>query len=284
MTTLFSRILVPVNFNRNTPLLMKKAVQLANEFNCDLHVLYVQSNMTMIPFLYDGSVSGSLFNITTDESSSRMEALVEEYKSQLHDGLLMTTEIANGNWQTEIKEVVIRRHIDLVLIPKYHKRFPGALVQLVNINKLSQQTQCPVLTVTRRFDINHLHNIVVPVNNFIPIKKLTMATFLARKFNGIVHLLGQKANSKSEEKVNSRCVTKSYQLLRDYTNVRVHCSTEANNNGSDDTLAYAKGVAADLIVVNPGKESIGKSWMGKWFGKYLFQESNIPVLTIAPQQ
>ncbi|OSZ73577.1 hypothetical protein CAP36_16290 [Chitinophagaceae bacterium IBVUCB2] len=284
MTKIFNRILVPVNFNRNTELLMKKAVQVANEFNCDLHLLYVQTPISVIPFLYDGSVSGSLFNFSMEDSQIKMQRLQDEYKSHLSNGLLMTTEILHGSWQTIMKEVIISKHIDLVLIPKYHRKFTGALVQQININKLSQQTQCPVLTVTRRFDVTQLHNIVVPVNNFIPIKKLTMATFLARKFNGIVHLMGQKANSKAEEKLNTRCVTKSYQLLRDYTNVRVHCSAEIYSNGHADTLAYAKDVAADLIVVNPGKESMRKGWWGNWFGKYLFRESNIPVLTIAPQQ
>lgn len=284
MKKLFNHILVPVNFNRNTSLLMNKALQVANEFNCDLHLLYVQTPMTVIPFLYDGTVSGSLFNFFTEDNSKRMEKLEDEYKPKLNDGLLMTSEILPGSWQAVMKDVIISKHIDLVLIPKYHRKFTGALVQQINIDKLSQQTQCPVLTVTRRFDVTHLHNIVVPVNDFIPIKKLTMATFFARKFSGIVHLMGKKTNSKSEERINTRCVTKSYQLLRDYTNVRVHCSSETYTNDHADTLTYAKDVAADLIVVNPGKESVRKGWLGKWFGKYLYRESNIPVLTIAPQQ
>jgi hypothetical protein len=49
-------------------------------------------------------------------------------------------------------------------------------------------------------------------------------------------------------------------------------------------LAYAKNVKADIIVVNPGKESVLKGWFSRWFGKYLYKESNIPVLTIAIRQ
>lgn len=284
MVQMFNNILVPVNFNKNTELLMRKAVEVANEFNCDLYLLYVQTPITVIPFLYDGNVSGSLFNFSTENNDIKLERLATEYKGQLKDGLQMNFEVVQGSWQTVMKEVVIKKHIDLVIIPKHHKKFPGALIHQININKLSQQTQCPVLTITRRFDVSHLHNIVVPVNDFIPIKKLTMATFLARKFKGNVHLVGQKSKSKSDEKNNKRCITKSYQLLRDFTNVTVHCSAEVYSNGTLDTLAYAKDVSADLIVVNPGKESMDKGWFGKWFGKYLYKESNIPVLTVAPQQ
>ncbi len=284
MTKIFSRILVPLNFNSHTALLMNKAVQLANEFNCDLHLLYVQTTIARIPFLQEGTISNSFVHLSSEDSRQKMLELENEYKIELKDGLLLSSEIVQGSWQTILKEVVISKHIDLVLIPKYHNNFGVGFTQHININKLSQQTQCPVLMVTRDFDVAHLHNIVVPVNDFIPIKKLTMATFLARKFNGIVHLMGQKTNSKAEEKINTRCVTQSYQLLRDYTSVKMYCSTDVYTNGAAGTLSYAKDVSADLIVVNPGKESAGKGWWGKRFGKYLYSESTIPVLTIAPQQ
>lgn len=265
-------------------MVMKKAVQVANEFDCDIHLLHVQTPMTVIPFLYDGNVSGSLFNFSQEGNETKMERIFEEYRVQLNDGLLMTSAVILGNWQTAMKEIIITHHIDLVLIPKYHKRFAGALVQQININRLSKQTQCPVLTVTRRFDVTQLQNIVVPIGNFMPIRKLTMATYLARKFNGIVHLMGHRNDSYTEEKANSRCMTKAYQLLRDFTNVRIHCTSQRSDQGAADTLAYAKDVHADLIVVNPGKESVFKGWLSNWLGKYLYKESNIPVLTIAPQQ
>ena len=35
MKKLFHKILVPVNFNRNTAMLLEKAIQIANEFSCD---------------------------------------------------------------------------------------------------------------------------------------------------------------------------------------------------------------------------------------------------------
>jgi hypothetical protein len=256
----------------------------ANEFNCDLHILHVQSQVTVIPFLYDGTVSGSLFHSSPDKAEGRMAGLLDEYKSRLNDGLLMTTEVVQGNWQKKLKEAIIVRHIDLVLVPRYHRKFPGALIQQININRLSQQTQCPVLTVTQGFDIKHMQHIVVPVSDVIPVRKLVVATYLARKFNGIIHLMGQKNSTLSTGSAASRSMTKSYQLLRDYTNVRVHCSDTGHDTGADSTLAFARDVHADLIVVNTGKESEGRGVFGKWLGKYLNRESSIPVLTVSPPQ
>ncbi len=280
MKKLFSRILVPVNFNRNTEMALQKAVQVANEFSCDLHLLHVQTPLNVIPFLYDGTVSGTLFQPSAGSAAQKLDQLAAAHKPDLNEGLLMTTEVLSGNWQRVMREVIIVQHIDLVLVPKYHRRFPGALVQLINVNRLSQQTGCPVLTVTRNFDIGHLQHIVVPVADMVPLRKLVVATYLARKFDGIIHLMGQNRSSSGEIK-SSRSMLRSYQLLRDYSSVRVYCSTHDENEGAGGTLAYAKNVHADLIVVNPGKESVTKGLFGHWPGKYLFRESPIPVLTIS---
>ena len=278
---LFTKILVPVNFNRNTAMAMQKAVQVANEFHCDVHVLHVQTPLAIMPFLYEGFFSAGIYESHVKTAAAKLQQLRDIYGKKLNDGLLMTISQELGDWQTMMKKTIISEHADLVLIPKHPKRFFGTLIQKININKLIQQTQCPVLTVTRRFNIHHLQNIVVPVGDTLPIRKLTMATYLARHNNGYVHLMGSSGKNKKEEKRSNWCVTRAYQLLRDYTQVNIHCSIGADLNGMDDMLAVAKNVKADLIVVNSGKETQPARWLNRLLGKYVYKESNIPVLTVA---
>ncbi len=266
-------------------MVMQKAIEIANRFECDLHVLYVQPPLMTIPFLYDGNFSGTVYNnFTTEEIRQKMDNLALEYKSLLAPGLQLTTEFVSGNWYAMIKEQVITKKIDLVVIPRNEKKFLGALLYRININRLTLQTQCPVLTVTRDFDISHLHHIVVPVADFIPVRKLTAATYLARRVNGVIHLMGYTGNTLSGTDTGTKSLTRSYHLLQNYTNVQVYCATMNRSNTAEETLAYARKVNADLIVVNPGRETILKGWLGKLMGKYLYKESNIPVLTVAPRQ
>jgi nucleotide-binding universal stress UspA family protein len=260
---------------------MQKAVQVANEFHCDVHVLHVQTPLTIMPFLYEGYFSSSIYDSHARATARKLQQLREIYSKKLNDGLLMTISQELGDWQTMMKKTIIADHTDLVLIPKHPKRFFGALVQKININKLIQQTQCPVLTVTRRFNIHHLQNIVVPVGHTLPIRKLTMATYLARQGNGHVHLLGCSGKNKKDEKRSNWCVTRAYQLLRDYTQVNIHCTIGADNNNMEGMLIVAKNVKADLIVVNSGKETQPAGWLNRLLGRYLYKESNIPVLTVA---
>ncbi len=284
MEKLFNHILVPVNFNRNTEMVMEKAIEIANQFECDLRVLYVQTPVMAIPFLYDGHFSGTLYNNNREELEEKMNNLGKQYRSRLATGLKMTTDVTAGNWYVVVKEQVIKSRIDLVVIPRNEKKFLGALLYRININRLTLQTQCPVLTVTKDFDITHLQNIVVPVADFLPVRKLTAATYMARKMNGVIHLMGRSESNGQDSEKETRQLTRAYQLLRDYTNVKVYCSSRTGNSYAEDTLAYAQKVNADLIVVNPGKESVFKGWIGKLTGKYMYKESNIPVLTVAPKQ
>jgi hypothetical protein len=284
MKKLFNHILVPVNFNRNTAMLMEKAIQVANQFDCDIHLLYVQKPLVAVPFLYDGHVSGAVFNYSAEEAETKLKILADDNRHLLSDGLLFTTTVVIGNWQSMLKEQIITKHIDLVILPRNERKFFGALIYMVDVNQLSQQTQCPVLTVTKNFDISHLQNIVVPVGNFLPIRKLTAATYMARKIDAVIHLMGGRSSSYADDKQKARSLTRSYQLLRDYTNVKVYCSSQKDDALADATLAYAKNVKADLIVVNSGRESMLKGWFSKWLGHYLYRDSNIPVLTISRSQ
>lgn len=282
MQKLFAHILVPVGFNRNTNLVMEKAIQVANYLGCDIHLLYVWTPYLPFSVFYDGYFSTPAFFITEDKAMSRMKKLVSKYRPRLREGLTLKASVRSGNWDILMKELIITQHIDLVMIPKHKKKFFGALLYEVDVNELSLKSQCPILTVTRNFDIENLQHIVVPINDSLPVRKLSVATRLASQFNGMIHLMGHRSNRYAEDKRNVKYLTMAYQLLRDYAEVRVHCSSKEGKNVAEDTLAYATNIQADLIVVNSGNESILKGWFSRWFGNYLYKRSAIPVLTIAP--
>ncbi len=284
MKKLFNHILVPISLNGHTGLLMEKAVQIANRFDCDIHLLCLQTSGIVLPFVHDGNLKLAAANGAEAANAMKLKTLIDTYRAGLADGLLMTSTTATGNLNTLIKEQVITRQIDLIVLSRHEKKRHGDVFHKVDVNQLAQQTQCPVLTVTDEFDAGHLQNIVVPVDDFLPIRKLTAATYLARRFNAVIHLMGGRSNSTAENRQKDRSLTRAYQLLRDYTNVKVFCSTQEGYTTAEDTLAYAENVKADLIVVNSGKESLLRGWFSKWLGKYLYKKSTIPVLTISPRQ
>lgn len=279
MQKLFTKILVPVNFNRNTRWSVEKAVQLANKFGCDILLLHVQSPPSMIPFLYTADFLDSFIRSGGEVLKKKMKDVMRVHKPKLKEGLIMTSLITDGYWQPVLKDVIVAEHIDLALIPRSHKRLGSALIYRISINKLSQQTNCPIMTITRNLNANHLQNIVVPVFDPLPLKKLTMATYLSFETGGCIYLMGKDDSTTSRP--GKGHLMRAYQLLNEFGKMEIHCSLQGSEDSGASTLAFAKIVKANLIVVNPGKESRLRGLWNKLRGKYLCRESDIPVLTVA---
>jgi hypothetical protein len=278
MRKLFTKILVPVNFNRNTNWSLDKAVQLANKFDCDILLLHVYQPLSTFSFLHHGIFSGSSTWLCEDEVAIKMKELEMQHKANLKEGLIMSSVIQAGYWQTVMKDVIIAEHIDLTLIPRSRKKLASSVIRRININKLSQQTGCPIMTVTRNLKADTMQNIVVPVFDLLPVKKLTMATYLSLETSGCIYLMGR--DKPAREGDDKRYLMRAYQLLSEFGKLNIQCALQGNEDEGGSTLAYAKNVNANLIVVNPGKESRLKGLWNKLRGKYLCSESDIPVLTV----
>ncbi len=263
MQKLFSKILLPVLFNRNTRWASDKAIQIANKFGCDVHLLHAHTMPLPV----------------TSVLETEMNELAGYVRQKLNDGLLVTTSVCSGGWQTALKDAVIAEHIDLVMIPRSHRKLRTSLIRKISINQLSQQTNCPVMTIPRRFNVSQLHNIVVPVNDLLPVNKLKLATYVSLETNGCIYLMGCDENVLMS---NEGYLVKAFQLLNGLGPLKVQCAYREDPDMANSALNYAKDIQAGLIVVNPGQESRLRGWWNRLSGKWLCSESDIPVLTVAP--
>ena len=267
---------------KNATLALDKAIQIANRFSCDIHLVYIHSARNFNVF-QNIIKNREHHNLKTERNSVKLKELEERCRRKLLDGLITTSSLESGNWQMNMKQTIITEHIDLVIVSKRRKRIGNSFKNQIDLNRLSQQTQCSILIVTRKFNLSHMQNIVVPVNEFLPVRKLTIATYICRELNGSIHLMGN-SSSTSKEKSGKRHLIKAYQLLSDYGHVKIHCSLPGSYENEGSTLSYARNVKADLIVVNSGRESLLFGWWNRLMGNYLYWESEIPVLTVSPQQ
>jgi K+-sensing histidine kinase KdpD len=151
-----------------------------------------------------------------------------------------------------------------------------------NINRISKKTGCPVLTVKGTARLEAIKNIVLPVDAHLPLRKVMFASYLARHFNARIHLIALSEPGDEDNVENKVYLYKTYQLLRENTNLTVECHTVHGGNIADTTLEYARQINADLIVVNPGKEMLLSGFVNRLFARLLFNESRIPVMTVAP--
>jgi hypothetical protein len=127
--------------------------------------------------------------------------------------------------------------------------------------------------------LHQIHNIVLPVTNVLPLRKIMFATYLARYTNACIHLVA--LNDTGGKELNDQaCLFKTYQLLKDNTNLAIECHPVDGYNIADTTLEYAEKVKADLIVIEPGKEATLPGLLNNIFSRFLFSASRIPVMAV----
>jgi len=277
MKKLFSNILVPVDVNAPSEYVIKEAIELARPFECNVHLLF------MLP--EPGSKYTHPRNWFTNEEdiNQRILKLYSEYILHLPPPLRLYTAIEKGRQETCITNYAIKSHIDLVVLGKAHPLLSAGLFMHSGINRLSKKTGCPVLTLQSRSNLDSVRNIVMPVGpSFLPIRKLMFATYLAKKYNSRLHLVTLSGSQPDPDADTNAYLLKAYRLIRDNTEVPVECKSLAGGNIATSTLQYAKDVKADLIVINPGKESLLSGFINRIFSRFLFNESRIPVMTVAP--
>lgn len=279
MNKLFNNILVPVEFSKQTNQVVSQAVMIANHFRCNLHLVYVENNAMadadkhLVQALTEGELA--------DYDVEMME-LKAMFQPQIEDGLQLITTMLKGSREQHVTSYALQHAIDLIIVEKPRSILPMRFARSFNINRISKKTGCPVLTVKGTAKLEAIRNIVLPVDAHLPLRKVMFASYLARHFNARIHLIALSESGEESNVENQVYLYKTYQLLRENTNLNVECHTVHGGNIADTTLEYARQINADLIVVNPGKEMLLSGFVNRLFARLLFNESRIPVMTVAP--
>jgi nucleotide-binding universal stress UspA family protein len=276
MQKLFSNILAPIDFGKQSELAVSRAIYLCNKFKCNLHVVCVGE--FVLPVHSSPDEEGN------EKNSNRLKLsfLKSRYTAQLDTGLSLIISMHKGNIEQIIVEYAIRHYIDLIIMGSFQKVVLGNLFGTLSINRLSWKVNRPVLTVKSIPLPEEIRNIVLPVHGSLPIRKITLASYIAKQFNATIHLVGLTKRFEESAEGETLYMSKAYQLLRDNTNLTIECHADTDNNIADATLKYAQKVQADLIIVNSGKELLLSGFINRLFARFIFNESKIPVMTIAP--
>jgi nucleotide-binding universal stress UspA family protein len=257
MQKLFSNILAPIDPNKQSELAVSRAISLCNKFRCNLHIICIGDPVGAVPFLK------------------------HRYGEKLLTGLSLFITTQKGNAEQVIVEYAIQHYIDLVVMGSFQKPILGNLFGTLSINRLSWKVNQPVLTLKLK-QTDEIRDIVLPVHGCLPIRKITLASYIANQFNAKIHLVGLSRRYEDQEIDETLYLSKAFQLLRDNTKLEIVCHTESNVNIADVTLKYAQNIQADLIIVNSGKELLLSGFVNRLFARFIFNESKIPVMTIAP--
>lgn len=268
MYKLFNNILVPLNLDRHSETAIEKAVQLSAQFHCDVHLLYLDHK----------SFWRSWSPVKAAEKKLKLSVLQNKYAMQLPRGCILHTGMREGNAAAALQQYIAINHVDLILT----HRVPGIFCfdAGLDINKLAANTGCPVLSLQTNPSLKGIRNIVLPVGEQLPLRKIMLAIYMAKDSNAAIHLITLTTGNTSASR-RYVYLEKTYQLLRENTSLPIQCKMVMGENLADTTLEYARKVEADLILVKAGDECLLSGPMNRLFSKFLFNRSTIPVITVA---
>ena len=232
MQKLFNNLLIPVVLNRRAGRIVENAMELANRLECNLHILYTIPSPFFRKWIHG-------------RRKRKMSEIQQQMSLRIKPGLLMQAVFTSGNFHEEVKNYVLSHEIDLVSIQNRDElfRLPG---YAPDPERLALEADCAVISNEGVAGLGNCDKIILPIGSSVPINGVRVAVYLARQFDATIHLV---TNTHQEDNLAS--LQRTYQLLKDNTDVPVVCNTFSGSNFRQSVFNYARSVHAGLIVANP---------------------------------
>ncbi len=279
MQKLFNHILVPVDFSAATPMVADRAADMAVEFGCSVLLLHVAA---LSPFVAAALPDGPLpipYAVLEEmrQLEQRMQELERRIRERAGKGIAVMGAVRQGHWLEQIRSMAVLHRVDLVLMGHAgglfrKKKFP------VNPDTVTRFCRIPVITVSASRMPLRVAAVVVPVTDFLPVRKLIYAVYIASKSNGSIRLLGID-NRVTRGKVQ-HYLSRAYELIAEHSALQVQVDMVAGENVASAVQQFTTRHPADLVILNPGTQTLLPGFFAALWGKVIHQAATPPVLTV----
>ena len=284
MVKLFKKILVPVDFTDGTDIAIRKAVQLAEPTGAVICLLYICKPLFSLNIFSNTGyiVAPATEILTVKEIEQKVKGYISYINDHL-DGVIVETVISeNGKMQQKIEHTAELFMPDLIIIYKRGSRPIFNFFTTVSPGSIANRTDCPVLTIREGSGEKQIRNIVVPVAQRIPERKLEIAIKLARVFNANIHLISFP-DLPGDENHSGHAFIESFKKIRENASLVIRHGPVSGNDIARAVLKYSESIQADIILVNPVIESSIHYVIGKMhISDMLPDHSSIQVIDVEP--
>lgn len=269
-------ILVPVDFTAKNKWAIAKAIELANTFNCNIHLVHVVFSPVFPLVNIDASnYTPYASHINMQTCREKLAALKAAYKSQLCGEGEIEISLLQGYPQKELKRYIESYKMDMVVLGLSKFNLLERLISSISMSLLTRNTNIPILAVRSSGLVSHFKKIVLPLHNEIPVERIKLATMLARSFKSTVYLVSLRNGMNKE----SNIVDKTLELVQSVSTIPVQCFLLEGQNLAKSTLAFSKQINADLILGQSKKEFRLPGLWNRLTNKVISYASKVPVLT-----
>lgn len=281
MTNSLYNILVPVDFTARNEWAIAKAIELANSFHCNIHLVHVVSmnDFTMAPFEM-GYYPAYDYTSDIKQAGEQLIALKEHYQDHLCSDGKIEISLLHGSTYKQLSQYITQYQMDLVVVGLSRFNLFERIWSSVSISRLARKANAPVLAVRSSGLVHHFKKIVLPLSDHIPISRIRLAALLGRHFKSTIYLVSLR---KQTGEYNLPVLNKTLEVIQSITTVPVQSILLEGKNLAASTLAFAAKINADLIMINPIRDFCLPGLWNRLTRKLLSYRSKIPVLTVEQQ-
>ena len=273
-------ILVPIDFTGKNKWAIAKAIEIANNFDSNIHFVSIV-HQTIIPIL---PVEASIF--TPYESHAdrlnnyeRLKELAARYSNEICCNGKIEICVLEGNPEKRLMEYIRDFEMDMVIIGLSKFNLAQRVVSSVSISRLAGKTNVPVLAVGSSGLIRHFKKIILPLHDDVTMRRIKMATMLARTFKSTIYMVTLRSENNAAEKI----INEALEIVQSISTIPVQGIILEGKSLAKTTLDFSKKINADLIMINPLREFNLPGWWNRFTNKLLTYGSQIPVITINKQ-
>lgn len=270
-------IMVPVDFTGKNKWAIAKAIELANTFHCNIHLVHVL-HKPLVPFIPLDKTDFTPYESTADLHACRkkLEILKSSYSNQLCGNGKIEISVMQGVPGKMYSNYIRQYEMDLVITGLSKFNLLQRVISSISISRLVRKTNIPVLAVRSSGLISHFKKIVLPLHNDLPLRSIKMATLLGRHFKSTVYLVSLRNNEPGQANILSNAL----EVIQSLSTIPVQSILLEGQNLAKSTLDFSKKINADLIMVNPVKEFRLPGLWNRITNKILSYGSKIPVMTM----
>lgn len=281
MQKLFNKVLIPVDFTERSNVAVEKACDIARQYNCSLHLLHV---VPISPFaamaMTEGPMVIPLLHVQNKVAiENNFNRLISKIKLLNGEQAQVNSTILQGSWDEAIIDFIGQHNIDLVLVGQKEK-FLQKRKMFINPDKIADRANVPVITVPSNKRLIKLLSIVIPITDFLPVRKLMYGVYIASGHNSTVKLLGIE-NDDTHDKVQ-HYLKKATELIRENSSIKVETETIKSDNVAEAVNQFTRQKPADLLILNPQTQTKMPGFFSQLLGNIIQKYSTPPILTVNP--
>jgi len=249
MVLKISSIALACNHSQNFDSLIYLTKTMAQKFDASIHIFLYESNKI--------DLSGKL------------------------DGINFKIELCNNPIAKDLRGRLNSLKPDLLILSTKNNDNNDGLFTFKETCKIIEHAEKPVLTIPGNYQFEKFDKIVIPIDtSFETRQKCPSTVVMAQKFNATVNIIGVSTDKGKDAEATINNYTRQVSNKIYENGVDNEIEIRLGGNITEQTIAYANEVNADLVIIMTEQEVNFKSFLYGKFSEQFVKLANFPVLNV----